>query len=169
MTLLTKEKIMITRLFKHSLRVSDLKASEIWAIWQDVSNWPQWNQGLERCTINGPFETGQTFSIMPKGDASSTQPFTATLTKVIENVVFDDKTPVPWGIVNGSHQIREDANGLEIYHEIRAEVNPEKIQFFDSVVSKKWEHGLPAALESVVNLARAKRLAETARSSSFKM
>jgi hypothetical protein len=144
----------VVRKFKHKLRVSGLKASNIWAIWKDVANWPQWNKGLAECSIEGPFEQGQTFSLLPKGEVSADAPFTATLTRVEENVAFEDTTPVPWGVVNGSHRISKVGDDFEIYHEINAEVNSNKIEFFDAVVAEKWKAGLPAALETVVAVAR---------------
>lgn len=146
----------VERQFKHSMRVAGLKPSDIWGIWQDVRNWPQWNHGLLECSINGDFVAGQTFSLLPKGEVSSITPFTATLTKVDVNVAFSDTTPVPWGVVNGSHTIVQMGDDLEIVHEINAEVNPEKISFFDSVIAEKWKVSLPAALENVIMIAREK-------------
>ena len=144
----------IERKFKHCVNVSDLKATDIWFVWQDVANWPNWNKGLAQCSITGPFVEGQTFSLLPKGEQSNATPFTSTLTRVITNVAFDHITQVPWGTVNGSHYINEVNDGLEIYHEIIAEVHPDKIDFFDSIIAQKWKITLPAALEEILLIAR---------------
>ena len=146
----------ILRQFKHKVRVAGLAPSDIWSVWKDVDNWPQWNKGLAQCSINGEFVAGNTFSLLPKGEVSSDKPFIATLTRVKENHAFDDITIVPWGVVNGVHEVSIIGDEIEIYHEVTAEVTADKIDFFDSVVAEKWKTTLPAALECVIAIAQEK-------------
>ncbi len=34
------------------------KPEEVWAIYTDVANWPEWNDGIERVEFGSSFETG---------------------------------------------------------------------------------------------------------------
>jgi hypothetical protein len=42
-------------------------AAHIWRIWSDVKNWHTWDHGIEFSKINGPFQTGTTGTLKPKG------------------------------------------------------------------------------------------------------
>ena len=145
---------IILRHFKHSTRVEGLQASDIWVVWADITNWPEWNKGLAKCSIDGTFIVGQTFSLLPKGVPPETSPYITTLTLVEENIAFNDTTPVPWGTVNGAHKISVIGDYIELSHEVTAEVNADKIEFFDSVMAEKWKTSLPDALTNVVIIAK---------------
>jgi hypothetical protein len=43
-------------------RTVETKATpiQVWRIWQDVENWKNWDQDIEMCRIDGPFQTGTT-------------------------------------------------------------------------------------------------------------
>ena len=40
----------------------------VWRLWSDVAGWPQWNNGIEKITVDGPFAVGTTFTMTPPGD-----------------------------------------------------------------------------------------------------
>lgn len=40
-----------------------VSADKIWALYSDVSRWPDWNEVINSVELNGPFENGATGSI----------------------------------------------------------------------------------------------------------
>jgi Polyketide cyclase / dehydrase and lipid transport len=60
----------------------------LWRLFEDVANWTDWNAGIERITLHGPFASGSRFEMQPPGmDA-----FTSTLRDVRPNAGFTDET-----------------------------------------------------------------------------
>ena len=43
-------------------------AQDVWRLWADVAGWPTWNGDIERIELDGPFATGSTILMTPKGD-----------------------------------------------------------------------------------------------------
>src|SRR5215510_12134683 len=37
----------------------------LWRYWSDLTTWPQWNDGIEKIAINGPFAAGTIFTMTP--------------------------------------------------------------------------------------------------------
>jgi hypothetical protein len=55
--------------YEHSIETS-ADRSAIFAFFKDVSSWPEWNAGVERIELDGPFATGTTGTMfMPGQDA----------------------------------------------------------------------------------------------------
>src|SRR5256885_3815119 len=40
----------------------------LWRRWSDMAAWPQWNAGIEKMEIDGPFAVGTTFTMTPPGE-----------------------------------------------------------------------------------------------------
>ena len=40
---------------------------KIWRYWSDTAAWPQWNDGIEKIEIDGPFAVGTMFTMTPPG------------------------------------------------------------------------------------------------------
>lgn len=38
----------------------------VWALWTDVSSWPEWDTELEAATLDGPMQLGATGTLVPK-------------------------------------------------------------------------------------------------------
>ena len=50
----------------------------LWRYWSDLTTWPQWNDGIEKIAINGPFAAGTTFTMTPpEGDPITLRPLLA--------------------------------------------------------------------------------------------
>lgn len=49
-----------------SQQVTTANRSAVWAVWKDVSRWPEWDTELEAASLHGPFVTGAVGSLMPK-------------------------------------------------------------------------------------------------------
>lgn len=85
---------------------------EIWAIWQDVQNWPKWDADLEWSTIEGPFEEGSKGQLKPRG-----WPVTAfMITKLSCENSFETETCMPFTKVIFEHQIKQVDGKNQIIH-----------------------------------------------------
>lgn len=94
---------------------------KIWDFYANLQNWYLWEEDLEDITLDGDFQTGA------KGMMKLTgmPPMEYTLTEVVENAVFCDKTPTPIGEVYFDHRILERADGVYVRHSVRLETaNP---------------------------------------------
>lgn len=141
----------VLRQVNHTMRVSGVKPEHIWAVYKNVANWNQWNKGIATSSIDGEFVTGNTFKMKLQGPAPE---LTATLTEVVENSLFNDSTPTPFGTVEGSHRITQDGDELEIYHEIKCNVVEAELGFFNENVFPGWERGIPHEVAGVIELAK---------------
>jgi uncharacterized protein YndB with AHSA1/START domain len=62
----------------------------VWALWADPAGWHQWNAGVARIEMHGPFATGSQFTMhLPSQDT-----FTSTLKEVRPGEEFTDETLV---------------------------------------------------------------------------
>jgi hypothetical protein len=52
---------------EHSVETS-ARAEAVWRLWADVEGWPEWNAGVERIELRGPFAVGSTILMTPPGD-----------------------------------------------------------------------------------------------------
>src|SRR5215467_7583569 len=52
---------------EHSIETTAAPAA-VWRHWFGRAAWPQWNDGIEKIAIDGPFEAGTTFTMTPPGD-----------------------------------------------------------------------------------------------------
>ena len=62
--------------------------AQVWKLLADVAGWKQWNAGIERIEMHGPFVAGTTFAMKPPGEDG----FTSTLLDVRQNEGFVDET-----------------------------------------------------------------------------
>lgn len=77
------------------------KPSKIWRLFSDVARWKNWNAGIEKVEIHGPFAKGTTFSMQAPGQNA----FTSTLIEVRENESFMDETIIDGTRVVVSHKL----------------------------------------------------------------
>lgn len=100
-------------IIKHTVETT-ARASEIWKIWQDVSNWNTWDHGIEFSTINGPFKAGTTGTIKPKGGPL----VHTTLTRVEPMKMFVDEAKLPLTRIIVSHSLTESDGKTYVTHHI---------------------------------------------------
>lgn len=74
---------------------ADAAPSAVWARYTDVATWPEWNAGMEKMEISGPFASGST------GVITSAQqgPAAFTLVDVVEGVSFTQETKIDENVV----------------------------------------------------------------------
>lgn len=75
--------------YEHSTETS-ADRNAIFALFKDVSTWPEWNAGVERIELDGPFASGTTGTMfMPGQDAIGFR-----LVWVAEGEGFEDETEI---------------------------------------------------------------------------
>ena len=90
----------------------------LWQLFEDVANWTNWNAGIERISLNGPFASGSTFEMQPPGmDA-----FTSTLRDVRPGAGFTDETVLAGTRFLVSHELQPlAAGGTRVTYAIKVE------------------------------------------------
>jgi hypothetical protein len=78
---------------------TDVPASRIWRLYEDVSTWPQWDEQAEVVTRDGPFATGSTGTMKFTGQ----DPLPYRLVKVEPEREFVDETLVGDLVIRVSH------------------------------------------------------------------
>jgi hypothetical protein len=126
------------------------QAAQIWALWQDVNNWPSWDVGLERCAIEGDFVAGNSFTLRPHGAPDEIR---AELVEVKPHEGFTDETRLPFGVLRASHAFSAGSDGNKVTHTIEADVAPEHAGFFAKEIWSGMEHGLPESVRNIVKVA----------------
>jgi Polyketide cyclase / dehydrase and lipid transport len=86
---------------------TEVPAGRIWALYDDVSTWPQWDQQAEVITRDGPFAAGSTGTMKFTGQ----DPMPYRLVSVQPEREFTDETPVGDLVVRVSHRLEPVAGG----------------------------------------------------------
>ena len=79
----------------------------IWEHWADVAAWPQWNDGIEKLEIHGPFAVGTTFTMTPPGD----DPVHMSLTEIRPGELFTDEADGGDFVVRTIHKLEPADDG----------------------------------------------------------
>ena len=75
--------------------------ARVWQLFVDVARWKEWNAGIEKIEIHGPFANGTTFTMQPPGQ----DVITSKLIDVKPNEGFTDETVVDDTRVIVSHRL----------------------------------------------------------------
>ncbi len=137
-------------IIEHTVETSASPAA-IWEIWQDVIGWNTWDHGIEYSTINGPFETGATGTIKPKGG-----PLVHTkLTQVEPLKRFVDEAKLPLTRILVTHTLKKSGAKTFVTH--RIEMQGLLAFFFAFVIGRNMKKNLPQEMASLVKKAEAAR------------
>lgn len=124
----------------------------IWEIWQDVNNWNTWDHGLEFSTIDGPFKTGTTGRLKPKGG-----PLIQTkLTSVQPKKMFVDEAKMTLARIIVTHSLTESAGKTFVTHQI--EMTGPLAFFFAFVIGRNMKKNLPQEMRAMVKKAESLKL-----------
>ena len=99
--------------YRHSVE-ADVSVEAVWALYEDVTTWPSWDDQAERITRDGPFAPGTTGTMRFTGQ----DPLSYRLTKVEPLREFVDETPAGPLLVRVSHRLEPLQPGrVRITHE----------------------------------------------------
>jgi Polyketide cyclase / dehydrase and lipid transport len=76
-------------------------AEAIWRLWADVEHWHEWNAGVERIELHGPFAVGSTILMTPPGD----EPVELRITEASEPELFVDEADGGDFVVRTTHRV----------------------------------------------------------------
>ena len=128
-------------------------AEDIWKIWEDVSNWNTWDHGLEFSKLNGPFKTGTTGTLKPKGG-----PLLQTkLTHVEPMKMFVDEAKLPLARIIVTHFLNESKGNTQVTQQI--EMKGPLAFFFAFVIGRDMKKNLPIEMAAMVKKAEGKSVA----------
>jgi uncharacterized protein YndB with AHSA1/START domain len=77
-----------------------------------MASWPEWNDGIESITVDGPFAAGTTFTMTPPGE----EPITMRLVDVVPGEVFTDQMDAGSFVVTTVHRLVPEAGGTRIVY-----------------------------------------------------
>lgn len=92
--------------YTHS-QTTDVTASKLWAVFSDLENWNQWDQGVEETRWVVP---GQKFLLTPKGAG----PVKITVSAFEEGRLWTDQTSFPLAVMEGEHLFIPVEGGTEV-------------------------------------------------------
>ncbi|MER5915606.1 SRPBCC family protein [Streptomyces sp. NPDC001982] len=76
--------------FEHTIE-ADVTPAQVWARYVDTASWPEWDEGIVRVTLDGPFAAGSTGTMTPEGQ----DPLPFTITEAVAEQGFTDETVIP--------------------------------------------------------------------------
>jgi uncharacterized protein YndB with AHSA1/START domain len=78
-------------------------AEAVWQLWADVKRWPEWNAGVERIELRGPFAEGSTILMTPPGD----DPVELRIAEASEPELFIDEADGGDFVVRTTHRVED--------------------------------------------------------------
>lgn len=125
---------------------TDVPAAAIWALYEDVSTWPEWDAQAELVTRDGPFAAGSTGMMKFTGQ----EPLAYRLTRVEPLREFVDETPVGDIVVRVSHLLEPTDQGLRITYVAQIDGPSEQASQIGPMITADF----PATMASLIDLAR---------------
>jgi carbon monoxide dehydrogenase subunit G len=119
----------------------------VWHIWQDVRNWNTWDPGIEYSTLNGPFQTGTTGTLKPKGG-----PLVKTLLTRVEPMhMFVDEAKLPLTKIIVTHSMKQVEGKTHVTHHI--EMKGALAFLFAYLIGRNMKKNLPQEMLEMVKKA----------------
>lgn len=131
---------------------TDATAAQIWALWSDANNWPQWDSELDWVKLDGAFENGTQGMMKP----SSGPKVTFTLEDVVENQEFHDTAKLPLATIRFSHEYfpaGSDGKSASIRHSV--EIKGITTPLFKRVIGGQIQKHLKQAMTTLSAMAAA--------------
>lgn len=133
---------MTTYEFEHT-ETTTAPAAKVWALWADVSRWPDWDTSVASVTIDGPFAVGGTGTMTIEGQP----PISYELIEVTPGKSFTDVTEIPGATLRFIHSVTEADGRTVVTH--RVEIEGEQAAEFGPMVTED----VPDAMRGLVKLA----------------
>ncbi len=135
----------------HQKIFKGLQAADVWRVWTDVNRWAEWHGDLDFCTLEGPFEAGQTFTLKPAGG----KPVQIRLTHVDPGHSFTDCTSFPGASMTDTHTLESLPEGVRMTNTVK--VTGPLGWFWVFLVARHVARTVPEDMESMVRLIRSRR------------
>jgi hypothetical protein len=74
----------------------------MWKLYQDIENFPTWDNGIEWTKLHGKFEVGTHYTLKPKGGPE----VDIEIINIIDGTQFDDVTHFFGAKMYGYHSLR---------------------------------------------------------------
>lgn len=133
-------------IIKHAVETTATPEA-VWKIWQDVTNWNTWDHGIEFSTLDGPFKTGTTGTLKPKGG-----PLVHTkLTHVEPHKMFVDEAKLALARIIVSHSLTQSNGKTYVTHQI--EMTGPLAFFYSIVIGRNMKKNLPQEMQAMVKKA----------------
>jgi Polyketide cyclase / dehydrase and lipid transport len=72
--------------YEHAVE-TEASRDVLWRHWSDMASWPEWNAGIAKIEVDGPFAVGTAFTMVPPaGD-----PVRMRLTEIVPSESFTDE------------------------------------------------------------------------------
>ncbi|MFI7541903.1 hypothetical protein [Actinoplanes sp. NPDC049599] len=133
-----------------ALITTDVPAAAFFARWADMATWPSWNTDTEWVRLDGPFETGATGALKPKGGPTTK----FVITSLVPGREFTDVSLLLGAMLTFEHLVRTAADGLTEVR-VRVTLAGPLAFFWRRVLGKGIADGLPADLTRLEAAARA--------------
>lgn len=119
----------------------------IWALYSDVTSWPEWDAQAELVTRHGPFAAGKSGAMKFTGQ----EPLSYRLTKVEPLREFVDETPVGDLTIRVSHLLEPIGDGrLRVTYAAQIDGPAEQASEVGPMITADF----PAAMSALIALAR---------------
>ena len=131
----------------HTIVTKEVTKEQMWKLFSDVNNWPNWDAGVDYAELIGKFEKGNHFMFQPKGGPK----LKLAIVEAIENQKFTDCTMFPLATMYGEHTLEEVANGLKITTTMS--INGPLAFLWRKMVAQKIVDGLPNDMQEQIKAA----------------
>lgn len=91
--------------YQHEVETT-ARPESVWRHWSDMAAWPEWNRGIAKIEINGPFEVGTTFTMTPPGE----DPISMRLVEIVPGELFTDEMDAGDFVVRTEHRLEPAGN-----------------------------------------------------------
>ena len=135
----TKTKKIITK---------EINKEQMWKLYQNIENFPIWDNGIEWTKLHGSFAIGTHYSLKPKWWPK----VDIEIIHLEEYHQFDDITHFLWAKMYGYHQLTETSEWLEI--SVTMEVTGLMWWFWVMVVAKWIIDELPETFKRQIEYAK---------------
>lgn len=119
----------------------------IWALWEDINNWSQWDHGIEHSKLFGLFEVGAKGWLKPAGGPKVN--FEILELEFLKT--FRDRSYLPLTKLDFTHRLSRDGDFTVVTQQV--EMTGPLAFIFSKIVGTGIKKDMPLAMQKLVDLA----------------
>lgn len=131
----------------HSIVTKKATKEQLWKLFIDVNNWPKFNDGIEFSKLEGRFETGNHYTMKPKGGPR----IKVILYDVVENKRCLEVTNFPMAKMYYDHVLEDTSQGLKLTNTIT--MKGPLTFLWVKMMLKKVAESMPLHMEQQIKIA----------------